>query len=138
MSESFVSYRSFHEALKDLTIEQYGRVMYAINEYALNQVEMELNKTEKAIFNLMKPKIIAGIKYLENRKQRSSEEYKVWRLTVFQRDSFTCQKCNRVGGKLNAHHIKRFAKDKENRMNIDNGITLCEKCHKELHRLEGK
>ena len=33
--DSFVSYRSYHESLKELPIEQYGRLMFAINEYAL-------------------------------------------------------------------------------------------------------
>ncbi len=71
MAESFVSYRSFHEALKDLTIEQYGRVMYAINEYALNHVEVELTGIEKTCFTLIKPQLEANIKRQENGKYGS-------------------------------------------------------------------
>lgn len=66
MAESFVLYRSFHEALKDLPPEQYGRVMYAINEYALNGTEPELAGCEKAFFMLMKPQIDANTKRREN------------------------------------------------------------------------
>ncbi len=66
MAESFVIYRSFHEALKDLPPEQYGRVMFAINEYALNGTEPELTGCEKAFFMLMRPQIDANTKRREN------------------------------------------------------------------------
>jgi len=69
--ESFISYRSFHEALKDLTLEQYGRVMYAINEYALYQNEIELSGIEKTCFILIKPQLEANIKRQENGKYGS-------------------------------------------------------------------
>lgn len=68
MAESFVIYRSFHEALKDLPPEQYGRVMFAINEYALNGTEPELTGCEKAFFMLMRPQIDANTKRRENGK----------------------------------------------------------------------
>ena len=63
-----------------------------------------------------------------------STEYKQWRINVFKRDSFTCQICHHVGGCLNAHHIKSFAKYPSLRFDIDNGVTLCEECHKMTHR----
>ena len=68
--ESFVMYRSFHEALKELTREQYGNVMYAINEYALNGIEPEeLTGIEKAIFLMAKPQLDANRKRRENGAQ---------------------------------------------------------------------
>lgn len=73
-----------------------------------------------------------------NNKIRSSNEYKNWRNNVFERDNYTCQKCFNVGGKLNAHHIKHFSKHIELRFNVNNGITLCLNCHKEIHRNNGK
>lgn len=60
MTDSFVFYRSFHEALKDLPPEQYGRLMYALNEYALNGEEPELSGVDKSIFTLIKPQIDAN------------------------------------------------------------------------------
>jgi hypothetical protein len=68
-----------------------------------------------------------------------------WRLKVFIRDNFTCQGCRRIGGELQAHHIKSFSdilKDNniktikeallcEELWDINNGVTLCIDCHKE-------
>lgn len=75
---------------------------------------------------------------------RGSEKYFKWRLSIFQRDFFTCGICKGVGGRLNVHHIKSLASIlKENYIktfeaamkcpdiwNLNNGITCCEKCHK--------
>jgi 5-methylcytosine-specific restriction endonuclease McrA len=54
---------------------------------------------------------------------------------VFDRDNYMCQKCNKSWAKitLNAHHIIHFAKDKSQRYNIDNWITLCIDCHRLEH-----
>ena len=67
MTESFVMYRSFHEALKELTREQYGNVMYAINEYALDgKLTEELTGIEKAVFLMAKPQLDANRQRREN------------------------------------------------------------------------
>lgn len=71
-------------------------------------------------------------------RNRESKEYKFWRSSVFERDNYTCKACNERGNKLNAHHIKSWADYKEERFNIDNGITLCVECHKKIHRGEIK
>lgn len=70
----------------------------------------------------------------EDSNQRNSPEYVKWRRNVFERDNYTCQVCGQKGGNLNAHHIKSFSKHKELRTKLSNGITLCEECHKEIHR----
>ena len=68
---------------------------------------------------------------------RDTTEYKEWRKAIWERDNFTCRKCGQKGNKLNSHHILSFTEYPEYKFNIDNGITLCRKCHKEFHRLYG-
>lgn len=69
-----------------------------------------------------------------NKDYRKSKEYQEWRTRVFERDKYTCAICGKVGGSLEAHHIKPFAKYEDVRFDVDNGVTLCKECHKKVHR----
>ena len=69
----------------------------------------------------------------ESAKIRHGVEYRLWREAVFARDNWTCQKCGQNGKNLHAHHIYNFSKVIELRTSIENGITLCKKCHKAFH-----
>jgi hypothetical protein len=77
--------------------------------------------------------------------------YQQWRDAVFLRDNFTCQDCGKKGY-LEAHHNVSFSKimnknniktleesDKCKELwDIDNGLTLCKKCHKKTKNFGGK
>lgn len=68
---------------------------------------------------------------------RNAREYRIWRDRVLERDNYTCQKCGAVyieGTRIHAHHIKQFTLYPELATDINNGITLCEKCHLETYK----
>ena len=56
-------------------------------------------------------------------------EYNNWRISVFNRDNYTCQNCGAVKTYLQAHHIKSFCNFPELRLDVNNGLTLCRACH---------
>ena len=64
--DSFIFYRSFMEALEELSDEQYARVFRAISKFALDGKETKLTGVEKAIFQLTKPQLLANQKRWEN------------------------------------------------------------------------
>ena len=82
-----------------------------------------------------------------NQQIRKLFKYRLWRDDIFTRDDFTCQSCFKRGGYLHAHHLKSFSIIlKENNINtleeaercqelwnINNGLTLHEKCHYGVH-----
>lgn len=69
--------------------------------------------------------------------ERHYSEYYEWRKLVYEKYDFTCQKCSKVGGTLNAHHIDDYANNKELRTTVENGITFCVSCHKDFHHQYG-
>lgn len=88
-----------------------------------------------------------------NKQIRRCDKNKEWIKDVFYRDQYTCQCCGDRNGyghtvKLEAHHIKGFSKIiKEHNIksveealmckelwDINNGVTLCYKCHLNLRK----
>ena len=71
----------------------------------------------------------------EDRQQtRKYPEYIEWRTAVFERDNFTCQICeDNKGGNLIAHHLESYAVNPELRTVLENGKTICKKCHDNFH-----
>lgn len=72
--DSFIFYRSFYEAISELSKENQADTYDAIMQYALNQKEIELTGISKAIFSLVKPQLDANYKKYENGKQKKSKK----------------------------------------------------------------
>jgi hypothetical protein len=72
--------------------------------------------------------------------RRSLEGYDNWKYSVYERDKYICQHCGNKCGKnigINAHHMDGYNWCKERRLDISNGVTLCNNCHTLFHRLYG-
>lgn len=84
------------------------------------------------------PNYNADITFQERQEKRKYFEYEQWRKNVFMRDNYTCQCCgDKKGGNLVAHHLDSYDWCKEKRIDVNNGITLCEKCHTDFHKVYG-
>lgn len=134
----------FHvmDYFEQLSDEETGKVMKDIFEYCFTGKHTELTgKAYEAWLYLKKcadfqekhPRWRGGA-IDDNAVQRRSTEYRDWRDAVYERDNYTCQICGQRGGTLNAHHIKHFANHPKLRTTVENGITLCIRCHRSVHR----
>lgn len=83
---------------------------------------------------------------------RDCKKYRNWRKAIFERDNWTCQKCDKRGGMLNVDHYPKLFSDILDKQNIrnmkqayqckdlwdmDNGRTLCIKCHRKTFIFKG-
>ena len=128
----------FQVNISDLTQSSYAKVQ-VMCDYCNQEYEISWYR------------YIAGNKTLvqkdccihDERWERLTPKYKHWRDSVFQRDLYTCQCCHKKIGKgvfvvLNAHHLCNWNDYIDKRYELDNGITLCEKCHIGFHSRYGK
>ena len=147
--DSFNVYHSYLKALEPLNDAECGRLLKACLQYSMTGVVPELRGNERFLFPLIKADIDrqkakdhSGKNHWNwkggitpaNQVQRNSKAAKAWRKSVFMRDNYTCALCGKVGGRLNAHHIKPWASYPELRFDINNGTTLCQDCHRAIHR----
>lgn len=69
-----------------------------------------------------------------SRKFRKSNEYRLWRNEVLKRDKRLCQYQNcRIETNI-VHHIKPAKDYPELRIVLSNGMTICDKHHKQIHK----
>jgi hypothetical protein len=67
---------------------------------------------------------------------RSTREYKDWRNSIIERD----ERCILCESSINlvAHHIIEAQDNQLLRLEKDNGVTLCEQCHINIHKQDSR
>ena len=131
--DSMVIYRTWMETLDDLDNETAGEVIKMIMHYGMNgeDISDEMTPAARAIFRLMKPILDDDI--VSRIRKRNTPQYRIFRKSVLKRDRGICQRCGASEKVMHVHHIKAYKDYPEERTNVDNGITLCPKCHRRLH-----
>ena len=130
---------NFHEAARKFNT---GR------KFSKEHIEkIKIQSRKNARFGIKNNLWKGGIATLQNRV-RQLPEYKEWRMAIFERDNYICQKCKDLNKHdLVAHHKETFAKiRKQNQIKtiedakrckelwqIKNGITICHSCHEKIH-----
>ena len=69
-------------------------------------------------------------------KKVSIRTMTAWAVQIKERDCYTCRDCGATEN-LEAHHIYSKSKHPNRILEIDNGTTLCEPCHKYEHKING-
>lgn len=70
---------------------------------------------------------------------RAIPGYKKFVCDVIKRDNYTCQCCGKkIRGDGKIHHLDGYNWCKEKRTDINNGITLCNNCHENFHKIYGR
>lgn len=110
--------------LKTLVFSGEKNPMYGVRRYGKDNPNYNPNKTDK-----------------ERETQRyklHGDDVKKWRVLVYKKDNYTCQCCGYNKGKiLNAHHLDGYSWCKDKRFDVNNGVTLCKKCHMKFHHIYG-
>jgi hypothetical protein len=149
------------QSLENIVREEVNRRIASIN---LHKMDIDVQKDEDTIIanttsSLFddqhdNTKLSASLLKL---KIRNTTAYLNWRIAILRRDNFKCRMCNasikdNKGLRLEVHHAKSFNDIcKENNIttikqalackeiwSLDNGISLCYGCHKNLEKLRVK
>ncbi len=65
-------------------------------------------------------------------KGRTDKRMAEWKRAVLERDDHICQRCGGVA--TVAHHVAMRNRRPDLRLEISNGVALCDPCHTHVHR----
>ena len=143
--------KEIQNKIRKTNIEKYGFEVPTQNpeiraKITKTNIERYGNASPGAVYSRehkkeLSPTWKGGVEY--HRVERSTYEYRMWRKAVFDRDMYTCQCCGDKSHSghpvtLASHHIKNWNNNPDCRYDVDNGITLCERCHLDFHSMYGK
>ena len=92
---------------------------------------------EQLIERNINPDLTEEERELNKENRKSNGDFKKWSKEVKKQADYTCDYCGKRGGKLCSHHLNCWDDFKEERYILNNGVCLCEKCHKEFHKWMG-
>ena len=107
-----------------------------ILRYITPQTDMDIIMSSRGIkrFNDTKIIVLKQIKKVSILKKITRGSlHNAWSKMVRYRDK-KCTECNSVND-LHAHHIKQYKDFEELRYDVNNGITLCNQCHRKHHKI---
>ena len=83
--------------------------------------------------------IYKQVKYPKNTKPYIDNRWShtTWANMVKERDNYVCQICGKSKVSLVAHHIVPLSVCNMFSLDVDNGITLCTECHRNVHTISG-
>jgi hypothetical protein len=109
--DSYIFYRSFYEAIKELPKENQLEIYNAIAEYSLNFKEVELSGLSKTIFTLIKPQLEANNKkYLNGSKPKQKQK-------ISKTEAKNKQKISKTEGNVNVN--EECIMKNENVLNVE-------------------
>jgi hypothetical protein len=109
--DSYIFYRSFYEAIKELPKENQLEIYNAIAEYSLNFKEVELSGLSKTIFTLIKPQLEANNKkYLNGSKPKQKQK-------ISKTEAKNKQKISKTEGNVNVNVNEECIMKNENVLN---------------------
>ena len=112
--------------------KEYMRKKRILNRKGVNEYQKQWRKNNRIKENEYKLKsflIIGGSKH------RYAHALRAWSKLVRVRDYDKCVLCESKIDVI-SHHILHKSKYPKLSLNINNGITLCKKCHKEVHIMD--
>ena len=129
---------------EEVQCEQCGKIIHRKkskinnNKHHFCSQECKSKWQQENLCGENKPLYDPTISQEDREKGRIIEGYNEWRREVYERDNYTCQCCgDNKGGNLNAHHKDGYNWCEERRTDVNNGVTLCDKCHNEFHDIYG-
>lgn len=131
MRESFLVQRYVYDIICEQSDADRLSLYDSLFQYAFDGVPIP-NESPACLLNIIKGQIDGNIKSYNSYTTRVSSGYRSWRNSVFKRDGKQCRVCGSKSG-LVAHHIIPFSRDASSRFSVNNGIVLCEECHRKVH-----
>jgi len=122
----------------DITYKEFRSALKRDRRLGL-QVLSQIGRYTPFVFKGERPgdiMLVAGYKVIQDLSKdlnpRRTTEYKAWRAAVLARDEYECVRCGNTED-LHAHHIEPISENLLKALDIDNGETLCEDCHRREH-----